>query len=69
MNWTKTKPTQEGWYWTKASNGKKEICKVKMEHDYDTEPILMVWYNGWEIPDRLEYVEYEWSPEPLVIPE
>lgn len=72
MKWTKTPPTEPGWYWVKWDSGgtmPPEIVRMTADSSRDLR-FNRWWFSGNECEShQFEMDTYEFWPEPLLPPE
>lgn len=67
MEWTKSKPSQEGWYWMRPPHGVSCIVLLMFAGQGDRARLCVV--EEGEMRDLDSYVlNYEWSSEPITEP-
>ena len=60
--WTKTPPTEPGWYWARRAGGKPKALEIDRACGE-----LFVVHNYAFISDSLS--NFEWHPTPIPLPE
>lgn len=59
MDWTKDKPTVQGWWWFRTAPGTEEVCRVGV-YLVGAEQKLMVYFTDGERNHLDELTEGEW---------